>query len=272
MDSMDDYACICAQDGVRHMGKHCDQLYDACAFAPCEDCASTPGTAGYRCVCPDGLSGENCTEEVDECQSNPCSGPRSLCVDQPNGYFCRCPAGYGGRGCGTRVTDCVDGPCGSNGTCVLRPEGFGCLCAPGFEGEACERDVDECSSEPCQNGAICVDGEAEFRCFCVPGFQGHTCEIDINECASRPCENNGTCINEKDHYECECLEGFAGRSVWERCYKCPFVFNNVTMCITVNYHAINIHLTSSCSRTAAYLFFFSLFLATIRCFQRLVRS
>lgn len=210
VDTMDDYACICARDGVRYMGKHCDQLYDACSFVPCDNCISTPGSAEYHCICPDGLTGDNCTEEIDECQSNPCSAPRSLCVDQLNGYFCRCPEGYGGSNCRTHVTDCIDEPCMNNGTCLLRPEGFECRCAPGYEGSTCEENVNECASEPCQNGAICQDGIAEFHCFCVPGFQGYNCEIDINECASRPCENNATCINEKDHYECECLDGFAG--------------------------------------------------------------
>ncbi|XP_041667539.1 protein crumbs homolog 2a [Cheilinus undulatus] len=210
VDNMDDYACICPSVGVRFMGKNCDELYDACSFAPCENCTSVPGTSEYHCTCPEGLSGDNCTEEINECESNPCFYPRYLCVDRLNGYFCRCPEGYGGRDCRTHVTDCIDEPCRNNGTCVLRPEGFECHCAPGFEGETCEEDVDECSSEPCQNGAICVDGVAEFHCFCVPGFQGYNCEIDINECASRPCENNATCINEKDHYECECLLGFTG--------------------------------------------------------------
>ncbi|KAK5851609.1 hypothetical protein PBY51_023150 [Eleginops maclovinus] len=100
VDNMDDYACLCAKDGVRFMGKNCDELYDACSFAPCEDCSSTPGETEYHCICPDGLAGDNCTEEVDECESNPCSEPRSLCVDQLNGYFCRCPPGSEDRTAG----------------------------------------------------------------------------------------------------------------------------------------------------------------------------
>ncbi|KAK5607475.1 hypothetical protein CRENBAI_021223 [Crenichthys baileyi] len=210
VDTMDDYACICARESVLYMGKNCDELYDGCFLVPCQDCISILGTMEYHCICPDGLTGDNCTEEVDECQSNPCSEPRSLCVDQLYGYFCRCPAGYGGQDCRTHVTDCIDKPCMNNGTCVLQPNGFECHCAPGFKGRTCEEDVNECLSEPCQNGAICIDGTAEYHCFCVPGFQGHNCEIDINECASQPCENNATCINEKDHYECECTVGFTG--------------------------------------------------------------
>ncbi|XP_053267649.1 protein crumbs homolog 2a [Pleuronectes platessa] len=210
VDTMDDYACICAKEGVQYMGKNCDEFYDACSFAPCEVCSSSPGTREYHCICPEGLTGDNCTEEVDECQSNPCFKPRSVCIDQLNGYFCRCPAGLGGQVCKTRVTDCIDEPCRNNGTCILQAAGFECHCSPGFKGKTCEEDVNECLSEPCQNGAICIDGVAEFHCFCVPGFQGYKCEIDINECASRPCENNATCINEKDHYKCDCLAGFAG--------------------------------------------------------------
>ncbi|XP_077593267.1 protein crumbs homolog 2a [Stigmatopora nigra] len=210
VDTSDDYACICDSEGLRYMGKNCEQLYDACSFAPCHDCLSTPGLAEYRCICPDGLTGDDCTEELNECLSNPCRGPRSLCVDQFNGYFCRCPPGFGGPGCHRRVTDCVDRPCRNGGVCVLRPQGFECHCAPGYEGETCREDVNDCLSEPCQNGALCVDGVAEFHCFCVPGFQGHNCDIDINECASRPCRNSATCINEKDHYKCECLVGFEG--------------------------------------------------------------
>ncbi|XP_061553711.1 LOW QUALITY PROTEIN: protein crumbs homolog 2a [Phycodurus eques] len=210
VDTTDDYACICDNEGVRYMGKNCDQLYDACSFAPCEDCISTLGMQEYHCICPDGLSGDNCTEEVDECWSSPCSKPRYLCVDQFNGYFCRCPHGYGGPACHRHVTDCIHKPCRNNGTCILHPQGFECQCPPGYEGKTCEEDTNDCLSEPCQNGALCIDGVGEFHCFCVPGFQGYNCEIDINECASRPCENNATCINEKDHYKCECLMGFAG--------------------------------------------------------------
>ncbi|KAM6985160.1 protein crumbs homolog 2a [Aplochiton taeniatus] len=210
VDNMDDYVCLCPRDGVRYMGKDCDQLYDACSFRPCEDCSSNPGTAEYHCTCPEGMAGDNCTEEVDECQSDPCAEPHSVCVDRLNGYFCRCPAGFGGEDCHAPVTDCVHEPCANSGSCELLPEGYECRCAEGFEGVHCEEDVDECLSHPCQNGAICMDGQAEFHCFCVPGFQGYNCEIDINECASRPCENNGTCINGKDRYSCDCLMGFTG--------------------------------------------------------------
>ncbi|KAG5272096.1 hypothetical protein AALO_G00161610 [Alosa alosa] len=211
VDTMDDYVCLCdTQEEVRYMGKDCDELYDACLYAPCPECESTPGTADYTCICPDGFAGTNCTEDVDECESNPCDSVRTECVDGVNGYSCYCPTGFGGEDCSLRVVDCTDEPCKNNGTCSRLPDGYECHCATGFDGDNCEEDVDECLSHPCQNGAICMDGVAEFHCFCVPGFQGYNCEIDINECASHPCENNGTCVNLKDRYICECLLGYTG--------------------------------------------------------------
>lgn len=122
---MDDYACLCPpRNEVRYMGKDCDELYDACSFAPCSDCTSTPGTSEYHCVCPEGFTGDNCTEEVDECHSNPCFEPHTKCIDQVNGYFCRYPPSYGGEDCQEQVTDCIDEPCLNNGTWIRVP-----LCA-----------------------------------------------------------------------------------------------------------------------------------------------
>ncbi|XP_030623800.1 protein crumbs homolog 2a [Chanos chanos] len=210
VDTMDDYVCLCPREGVRYTGKDCDQLYDACVFASCAECHSVPGTVEYSCVCPPGVTGESCTEDVNECESDPCTGPRSECMDELNGYSCYCPVGFGGEDCSQHMPDCADQPCLNNGTCKRLPDGIECVCAVGFRGELCEEDIDECASHPCQNGAICLDGAAEYHCFCVPGYQGHNCEIDINECASLPCENNATCINEKDKYVCECLLGYTG--------------------------------------------------------------
>ncbi|XP_030641426.1 protein crumbs homolog 2b [Chanos chanos] len=210
MDTMDDYVCICPKDPVWYTGKNCDVLYDACTFVNCPNCISTPGTNAHICPCVEGFGGPNCTENINECESNPCRGVRTHCVDEINGYSCYCPSGYGGENCQTKVRDCSDEPCFNNATCVWAPDGYECRCAAGFRGTNCEEDIDECLSQPCKNGAICQDGADRYQCFCVPGFQGYNCEIDINECASRPCENNGTCINGKDRYTCDCLPGFTG--------------------------------------------------------------
>ncbi|TRY86429.1 hypothetical protein DNTS_004204 [Danionella cerebrum] len=199
VDTMDDYVCLCSREGVRYMGRDCAELYDACILSECEGCVSEPGTDHYTCPM-----------EINNCESGPCTGDRSECLNELNGFKCLCPPGFAGENCSQRITDCVDEPCFNNGTCRRRVDGFQCSCADGFRGETCEEDVDECDSHPCHNGAICVDGVNKYHCFCVPGYQGNNCEIDINECASRPCWNNGTCINGKDRYFCECTLGYTG--------------------------------------------------------------
>ncbi len=199
VDTMDDYVCLCSREGVRYTGRDCDELYNACVFAECEGCETELGTEQYTCP-----------EDINECESGPCIGALSECVDELNGYKCLCPPGFGGEDCSHRITDCIDEPCLNNGTCRRIVDGFECTCSQGFRGETCEENVDDCDSHPCQNGAICVDGTNKYHCFCVPGYQGHNCDIDINECASRPCWNNGTCINGKDQYLCECLLGYTG--------------------------------------------------------------
>uniref|UniRef100_A0A8C3A7Z3 Crumbs cell polarity complex component 2b n=1 Tax=Cyclopterus lumpus TaxID=8103 RepID=A0A8C3A7Z3_CYCLU len=212
LDHLGDYVCLCPKGPVWYMGKNCDELYDACIMAPCTNCTSRLGTDEFTCHCPDGLTGLNCTQDVDECQSNPCEGIHSNCVNRANGFSCHCPLGLGGEDCQNNVTTCSELSCQNAGTCVdIHDIGHWCQCAAGYQGRNCEENINECQSDPCQNGAICKDGVNAYQCFCVPGFQGYHCDLDINECASKPCQNNGTCLDEVDHYRCDCAPGFKGK-------------------------------------------------------------
>uniref|UniRef100_A0A3Q2D6K0 Protein crumbs homolog 1-like n=1 Tax=Cyprinodon variegatus TaxID=28743 RepID=A0A3Q2D6K0_CYPVA len=199
IDHMGQHVCLCPKESDKlYMGVNCDELYDPCIFAPCTNCTSELGT-------------DHCEQNMDECQSNPCTGVKSNCVDKVNGYSCHCPLGFGGEDCQEYVFTCTMETCQNGGTCLDIPDyGPKCLCAAGFSGVGCMENIDECESDPCQNGAICKDRVNGYQCFCVPGFQGYHCDLDINECASRPCQNNGTCLDIVDRYLCDCPPGFKG--------------------------------------------------------------
>ena len=92
------------------------------------------------CNCPEGLTGQNCEEDINEC----------LDKDGNEIHQQRC----------------------NNGICVNDFGSFQCYCRPGFTGDHCDLNFDECLSNPCLNGATCNDKENAYHCECVPGFEG----------------------------------------------------------------------------------------------------
>lgn len=56
--------------------------------------------SGYNCVCVPGWTGRNCTENIDECSSNPCYHG-GTCIDEVNGYSCECTSAWTGSQCQT---------------------------------------------------------------------------------------------------------------------------------------------------------------------------
>ncbi|KAF5891227.1 neurogenic locus notch protein 2-like, partial [Clarias magur] len=68
---------------------------DECRLQPntCQNggtCSNTPG--GYTCVCVNGWSGPDCSENIDDCAAGPCSAG-STCIDRVASFFCSCPFG-----------------------------------------------------------------------------------------------------------------------------------------------------------------------------------
>ena len=132
VDRINDYQCVC-EDGFT--GKNCQInkgrsqliflfksfcLSLACKAkitliaAPddCEDaeCANNStcidGVNKYRCDCLPGFSGDQCQNNINECDSQPCENGQ--CKDGINDFSCSCYQGYTGKTCRncTNPKDC----------------------------------------------------------------------------------------------------------------------------------------------------------------------
>uniref|UniRef100_A0A8C6D5H0 Crumbs cell polarity complex component 1 n=1 Tax=Moschus moschiferus TaxID=68415 RepID=A0A8C6D5H0_MOSMO len=163
------YTCLCPRGFSGYTGAQCETDLDGCGSGPCQaggrcvelssetgrerlarllSASRRPKTSGYGyvCICPPGLTGVHCEEDVAECSSSPCRNG-GTCVNSPEGYTCHCPYDprsgvfYGGRDCSDTLLGCADHPCLNNGTCVPHihdgRHGFDCLCPPGYTGSRC---------------------------------------------------------------------------------------------------------------------------------------
>uniref|UniRef100_A0A3Q3IW67 Uncharacterized protein n=1 Tax=Monopterus albus TaxID=43700 RepID=A0A3Q3IW67_MONAL len=166
------------------------------------------GSGNYLCVCPEGTQGKRCTENVDNCLSDPCAVGK--CVSTASGYRCECPAGLRGKKESRQVhlfskekktkhNSANQGPIRTdkrrNMECAAPNT---CRCKPGYTGSDCQTAI--CEPE-CMNGGVCL---APGVCQCPRGFHGETCQEA--PCRS-PCENGGICVGLQT---CSCPYGFVG--------------------------------------------------------------
>uniref|UniRef100_K1PPK2 Protocadherin Fat 4 n=1 Tax=Magallana gigas TaxID=29159 RepID=K1PPK2_MAGGI len=78
--------------GVMEMPCHNNGTCQATGIYPCEDTHRTHSfDAYYRCVCRGGYQGKYCTEDVNECLSDPCVPP-FVCYNDLDSYRCACPS------------------------------------------------------------------------------------------------------------------------------------------------------------------------------------
>ncbi|KAM7538217.1 hypothetical protein Aperf_G00000076045 [Anoplocephala perfoliata] len=138
-------------------------------------CAGNAQCFRGRCICPVGLRGISCEEDVDECAMPAVvHGCVHGCKNTYGSYECTCPLGY------SLLED--------KRTCVISQSPDGC-------------------SRPCRNGGICQGNDI---CLCPRGLEGVDCSQDIDECITlAPCDPDyGTCINRFGGYECVCQAGY----------------------------------------------------------------
>ncbi|XP_061441668.1 cubilin [Rhineura floridana] len=101
-------SCVCpvGYTGNGYGANGCVALSSICQIQnPCLNGQCLATVSGYNCVCDPGWTGANCTENIDECSSNPCQHGGS-CTDAVNGYSCECTNSWTGPQCQTPQQAC----------------------------------------------------------------------------------------------------------------------------------------------------------------------
>ncbi|XP_032242320.1 uncharacterized protein LOC116620734 [Nematostella vectensis] len=99
----------------------------------------------------------------------------------PDTHNCACPEGYTGAQCENDVDECSsdDFPCDTNATCSNTHGSFVCACKHGFTGDGLTcKDVNECElPNDCHVNATCHNTIGSYTCTCQPSYlgDGFTC-------------------------------------------------------------------------------------------------
>merc|ERR1712087_215687 len=182
----------------------------------------------HTCQCTSGYTGDNCDEDVDDCQLNPCV--HGTCTVGVNSHTCQCIPGYTGDNCDEDVDDCQPNPC-VHGTCTDGVNSHTCQCTPGYTGDNCDDEEllnqgQECWEECNEIGGNCT--------WC--GDLGSCCKLGRkwkmengkwkmeNGCTgSNGCQNKHCCT--KSGLRHELLN--QGQECWEECNE---IGGNCTWC------------------------------------------
>lgn len=72
------------------------------------------------------LLGKYCTNNINECLSNPCVN--GVCLDLINQYSCFCVSGFNGTNCQFNINDCPANNCSGHGRCTDGINSYYCTC------------------------------------------------------------------------------------------------------------------------------------------------
>ncbi|XP_078497967.1 protein crumbs homolog 2 isoform X2 [Lissotriton helveticus] len=197
LEGVKNYSCACWPG---YTGYHCAIDIDECADGPCENgalCFERSNQTNY------GL--------LPELQAE-------FSYLEAEGYICQCLPGFTGENCSVNIDECESQPCQNGGRCEDAINKYLCHCALGYTGVECATNIDDCESDPCENGALCEDGIADYTCLCPSAddegvlWGGKNCSVRLTGCQQHLCQNEATCLptyEEGNHgYLCQCNVGF----------------------------------------------------------------
>ncbi|XP_028852348.1 protein crumbs homolog 2b isoform X1 [Denticeps clupeoides] len=199
VEGINQYSCLCWPG---YEGENCQVDVDECQLQPCEN--------GGQCFQRSDERHYGVLPELDS----------EFIYANAAGFLCHCLPGFTGENCSVNIDDCESDPCQNGGVCEDLISAYQCVCHPGFTGVLCDIDIDECESDPCKNGATCEDGVHSYTCLCpkeAPGrlpWGGPDCNTQLTGCEDHLCDNGATCIphlsGEQHEYVCTCPAGFHG--------------------------------------------------------------
>ncbi|KAI1889757.1 hypothetical protein AGOR_G00166220 [Albula goreensis] len=123
----------------------------------------------------------------DYCEVNHChNGGTCVTRLGESPFFCICPEGFTGDMCTeTESGPCNPNPCKNDGKCEVASQSrrgdvfsdYVCKCQAGFDGIHCQNNVNDCVGQPCKNGGVCRDLDGDYSCRCPSPYVGKQCQL-----------------------------------------------------------------------------------------------